>query len=223
MDRMLLVEDEPNLLLLLARVMRGAGYEVFEASTGAEGVRLAGEIEPDIVLLDLMLPDLTGEAVLETLLERRPRLRVLVLSAVTDTGRRVRVLDGGAVDFVSKPFAIAELLARIRARSRTEPGDDVSGQHRVRAFGLELDLELREVQVEGRRIHLSQREFLLLAHLLRHAPQACTRQELLAEVWGLEFDPGTNVLDVCVRRLRGKMQMERIETVRNVGYRLVAV
>ena len=220
---MLLVEDEPNLLLLLGRVMRGAGYEVFEASTGAEGVRLAGEIEPDIVLLDLMLPDLTGEAVLETLLERRPRLRVLVLSAVTDTGRRVRVLDSGAVDFVSKPFAIAELLARIRARSRTEPGDDVAGQHCVRAFGLELDMEHREVQVDGRRIQLSQREFLLLAHLLRHAPQACTRQELLSEVWGLGFDPGTNVLDVCVRRLRGKMQMERIETVRNVGYRLVAV
>jgi len=223
MERMLLIEDEPNLLLLLARVMRGAGYEVFEASTGAAGMRLAADIQPDIVLLDLMLPDLTGEAVLEGLLVEYPHLRVLVLSAVTDTGRRVRVLDGGAVDFVSKPFAIAELLARIRARSRTELSVDLPVRNHLRAFGVELDLEHREVELDGRRIQLSQREFLLLAHLLRHAPQTCTRQELLSEVWGLGFDPGTNVLDVCIRRLRGKMQVERIETVRNVGYRLVAV
>ena len=128
----------------------------------------------------------------------------------------------GAIDFVAKPFAIAELLARLRARMRPHTVDHPGPGNCLRGFGLELDVELHELRLHGRRVCLSQREFLLLAHLLRRAPQTCTRQELWAEVWGMGFDPGSNVVDVYVRRLRSKLPDEQIETVRNVGYRLVA-
>ena len=175
--------------------------------------------ECDLVILDLMLPDLSGEEILETL-PIPPEHPVLVLSSVTETARRVRVLDA-AIDFVAKPFAIAELLARLRARMRPDSLDP-GATGCLRGFGLELDVELHELRLHGRRVCLSQREFLLLAHLLRRAPQTCTRQELWADVWGMEFDPGSNVVDVYVKRLRSKLPDEQIETVRNVGYRLVA-
>ena len=222
MEHILLIEDEPNLLLLLARFLRDAGYEVSQAANGADGLRQAMDSPCDLVILDLMLPDLSGEEILETLVRSRPNIPVLVLSSVTETARRVRVLDSGAIDFVAKPFAIAELLARLRTRLRPHTVDHPGPGNCLRGFGLELDVELHELRLHGRRVCLSQREFLLLAHLLRRAPQTCTRQELWAEVWGMGFDPGSNVVDVYVRRLRSKLPDEQIETVRNVGYRLVA-
>lgn len=223
MHRVLVVEDEPHLLLLLSRLLDSGGYEVTVAATGAAGLRAALADDYDLVILDLMLPDIRGEEVLGELLQSRADARVLVLSSVGDLSRRVGVLDHGAVDFLAKPFATAELMARVRARIRPDPGQAGETARRyLRGAGLELDLERRELVIRGRRIDLSQREFSLLVQLLHKTPAVCTRQELLAEVWGIGFDPGTNVVDVYMRRLRSKLTMSRIETVRNVGYRLVA-
>ncbi|QNK79429.1 response regulator transcription factor [Nakamurella sp. PAMC28650] len=223
MNRVLIVEDEPNLLLLLTRLLTAEGYAVTPAPDGRSALQPGNSTEFDLVILDLMLPDMSGEDVLRELLVTRPEIKVLVLSSVTDLVRRVGVLDHGAVDFLAKPFANAELMARIRTRIRRpdhQGGNDL--RRHLTGAGLQLDLERRELIINGRRIDLSQREFALLAHLLHRTPAVCTRQELLSEVWGLGFDPGSNVVDVCMRRLRAKLTISRIETVRNVGYRLVA-
>lgn len=223
MARVLVIEDEPNLRTLLGRLLRNADYDVSEAATGAAGLHAALADDYDLVILDLMLPDVAGEHVLHALLAARPSARVMVLSSVTEVGRRVGVLDGGAVDFVAKPFTNAELLARVRARVRNE--SEVAPAKATRYLtgaGIQLDLRRRELIMDGRRVELSQREFVLFAHLLHRKGQVCTRQELLADVWGVAFDPGTNVVDVCVRRLRAKIAANSIETVRNVGYRFVA-
>jgi DNA-binding response OmpR family regulator len=223
MAHVLVVEDEPNLRLLLTRLLGGAGYEVSAAATGVAGLNAALGDEHDLVILDLMLPDVEGEHVLHVLLANRPSARVMVLSSVTEVGRRVGVLDSGAVDFVAKPFANAEMLARVRARVRNHADlnrSDVAGH--LGGASVQLDSRRRQLVMDGRRVELSQREFVLYAHLLHRKGEVCTRQELLADVWGVAFDPGTNVVDVCVRRLRAKIAAESIETVRNVGYRLVA-
>ena len=223
MARVLVVEDEPNLRVLLRRLLGGAGYDVSEAATGVAGLNAALAVDHDLVVLDLMLPDVAGEHVLHMLLASRPASRIMVLSSVTEVGRRVGVLDDGAVDFVAKPFTNAELLARVRARIRNDAVVEPAKVARyLTGAGLLLDLRRRELITDGRRVELSQREFVLFAHLLHRRGQVCTRQELLADVWGFDFDPRTNVVDVCVRRLRAKIAANRIETVRNVGYRFVA-
>jgi DNA-binding response OmpR family regulator len=221
-QRVLVIDDEPRLLMLMQRLLSAANYEVTAASTGSKGLHEATTGRYDLVILDLMLPDLPGETVLEHLLAARPDAKVLVLSSVSDIARRVGVLDNGAVDFLAKPFAGAELLARVRARIKPVLLPTNGSSRFLIGAGLELDVESCELHVDGKRIELSQREFVLLSHLLRRTPAVCTRQELLAKVWGMEFDPGSNVVDVYVRRLRTKLTTNRIETVRNVGYRLVA-
>lgn len=223
MARVLVVEDEPNLRVLLRRLLGGAGYDVSEAATGVAGLNAALAVDHDLVVLDLMLPDVAGEHVLHMLLAGRPASRIMVLSSVTEVGRRVGVLDDGAVDFVAKPFTNAELLARVRARIRNDAVVEPAKVARyLTGAGTLLDLRRRELITDGRRVELSQREFVLFAHLLHRRGQVCTRQELLADVWGFDFDPRTNVVDVCVRRLRAKIAANSIETVRNVGYRFVA-
>ena len=223
MARVLVIEDEPNLRTLLGRLLRNADYDVSETATGTAGLHAALADDQDLVILDLMLPDVAGEHVLHALLGARPSARVMVLSSVTEVGRRVGVLDGGAVDFIAKPFTNAELLARVRARIRDDPpAAPAKASHYLTDAGIQLDLRRHELIMDGRRVELSQREFVLFAHLLHRKGQVCTRQELLADVWGVAFDPGTNVVDVCVRRLRAKIAANSIETVRNVGYRFVA-
>lgn len=216
--RILVIDDEPGVLRFVERALRSAGYQVDTASNGPQGLALAGARDYDLVTLDLLLPGLGGMAVLSALLEQDPAMRVLVLSAVGDIGERVRSLDHGAVDFLGKPFAMAELLARVRARIADPP--DRSGQRstEVQVGSVTLDPVRRTVQVDGRQVELSAREYLLLAHLVSHPGVVCSRQELLSEVWGFTFDPGSNVVDVCVARLRAKLVDARIETVRNVGY-----
>jgi len=223
MARILVIEDESKLRLLLNRVLGGAGFEIVECATGMTGLTAALAEDFDLILLDLALPDVAGEHVLHVLMSSRPSARVLVLSAVTEVGRRVAVLDDGAVDFVAKPFSNAELLARIRARMRGERSRDVPKPTKsVKAPAIELDFSRRFLVVGGKRIGLSQREFVLLAYLLDRNGEVCSRPELLGEVWDMPFDPGTNVVDVYVRRLRAKLGESSIETIRNVGYRLVA-
>jgi DNA-binding response OmpR family regulator len=224
MSQILVVEDEPSLARLLSRILTAAGFEVTGAATGTAALRAVRATDPDLVILDLILPDMRGESVLTELMATRPGSRVLVLSSVTQIATRVGVLEGGAVDFLAKPFANAELLARVKARIRTDenPPPESDWPKHLRRGGLELDLERREIISGGKRIELTQREFVLLSYLLQRAPAVCSRAELMKGVWGTSFDGGTNVVDVCVKRLRWKLTHGKIETVRNVGYRLVS-
>ena len=221
MGRVLVVEDDDRIARLVARALREDGHVVDRAVTGPEGLQAALSTAFDLILLDLMLPGIGGTVVLDEVVRARPEQRVFVLSAMPEIGTRVACLEAGATDFLGKPFALAELLARVRTRMRAPaPG----AQRRWLSAGLiNLDLRLHRVLVRGRSVDLSFREYLLLRHLMERAGQACSRSELLADVWGLLFDPGSNVVDVCVGRLRGKLdEPERVETVRNVGYRFVA-
>jgi DNA-binding response OmpR family regulator len=229
MPRVLVIEDEPNLRLLLDRLLGGAGIDMVECETGRSGLAIALAEDFDLVVLDLTLPDVAGEHVLRVLMSATPWARVLVLSSVTEVGRRVAALEGGAVDFVAKPFSNAELLTRIQIRMSVEPGPERSGATRsaqasagIESGGIELDLSRQAMIAGGKRIGLSQREFVLMTYLLAHKGEVCSRRELLNEVWDRAFDPGSNVVDVYVRRLRSKLGENSIETIRNVAYRLVA-
>jgi DNA-binding response OmpR family regulator len=217
MGRVLVVEDDDRIAHLVSRALQNDGYAVQRAATGPSGIAAVIDGEFDLMVLDLMLPGLDGTDVLKFVVESRPALPVLVLSAVPEIGIRVACLEAGAADFLGKPFALAELLARVHTRIRAAPSNN--GRY-LAAGPVRLDLRLRRATVAERRIELSEREFLLLQHLMGRAGDVCSRAELLADVWGLMFDPGTNVVDVCVRRLRAKLDThERVETVRHVGYR----
>ncbi len=218
-NRIAVIEDEPNLARLLVRILAGAGHTVTVAGTVSGGLAAIRTVDPELIILDLILPDGRGEDVLAELMRFRPSSRVLVLSSMTQVATRVGVLEGGAVDFLAKPFANAELLARVSARMRL-PSLAAPVPRYLRRAGIEVDVQQRELIVDGRRISLTQREFALLAYLLQRTPEPCTRVELLERVWGTSFDAGTNVVDVCVRRLRSKLSNDKIETVRNVGYRI---
>ncbi|MCW2525044.1 MAG: hypothetical protein JWO63_3379 [Frankiales bacterium] len=221
MANVLVVEDEPDLCLLLERLLTDAGHRVTAAADGASAVRCASLESPDLVILDLMLPDLSGEEVLHHVLEARPSTQVLIVSAVTEVERRVAAFDGGAADFIAKPFTNGEFLARVRARLRDEAAiQRGAGPRFMSGSGFELDLQRRELVIGARHLELSQREFLLLAHLLHRRGSTCTRAELLANVWGIDFDPKTNVVDVYIQRLRVKLPANSIQTVRYAGYRL---
>jgi DNA-binding response OmpR family regulator len=228
MPRVLVVDDEDRICRFLGRALRSAGYEVDCATTGPAALVAVTQQEYGLVVLDLMLPGLHGSEVLRQMLLDRPDLRVLVLSATTGVETRVGCLEAGAVDYLAKPFAIAELLARVRSRLR-EPGseDDRDGAapwarrraaDEVEAGGIRLDTRRRSLDVRGTRRPLSQREYALLLHLMQHEGTVCTREELLSDVWGYTFDPGSNIVDVYIGRLRAKLDADSIETVRNVGY-----
>jgi two-component system OmpR family response regulator len=219
--RLLLIEDDDGVARLISRALGRDGYVVHRVATGEEGLDAVLAQPFDLVLLDLMLPGLPGAAVLTEVMRRRPEQRVIVLSAVPEVGARVACLEAGAADFLGKPFALAELLARVRVRIRGQaPGPAAD----TLVIGpVCLDLALHRVAVGGRWVSLSSREYLLLRHLMVHAGRTCSRTELLHAVWSLTFDPGSNVVDVYVRRLRAKLGTpDRIETVRHVGYRVAA-
>jgi DNA-binding response OmpR family regulator len=220
MAKILVVDDEPDLVRFMRGVFETTGHQVLTATNGVDGIRIAVNEQPDLVVLDLMMPGLSGEAVLSALMSHDSSLRVLMLSAAGDVQLRVSCLENGAVDVLAKPFAVRELLARVRGRLR-EDGEKLS-KDMLRVGALVLDLEARQLQVDGGQTQLSRREFLLLRYLMTHPDDACSRHELLSEVWGYDFDPATNVVDVCVRRLRAKVRPDRIVTVRSVGYQLHA-
>jgi DNA-binding response OmpR family regulator len=221
MSKILVIDDEPGILRFVRRALESDGYTVLTTTDGAEGLRLAAENRPDLVVLDLVMPGLSGNAVLAALLADESTSRVLVLSAVGDVQARVRCLDAGAVDFLPKPFAVAELLARVRSRLReVANASGRTADDELHCGPLRLDLRTRRLHSGTRHVELSQREFALMQHLMRHAGLVCTRTELLSEVWGYAFDPGSNVVDVTIARLRSKIHDLRIETVRNVGYSL---
>jgi len=216
MTKILVIDDEPDLIRFVRRALEAEGYQVLGSADGLGGLRLALEHQPALIVLDLLMPRMHGEAVLSALLAQDPAFRILVLSATADIQLRISCLEQGAVDFLAKPFAIRELVARVRGRL----GEDASNRrkNRLRVGDMVLDLEARQLLVDGRPTVLPKREFLLLRHLMRNPDVVCSRQELLSEVWGYDFDPSTNVVDVCVGRLRGKLVDLPVETIRGVGY-----
>ena len=217
--RILVIEDEARIQAFLSRGLEAEGYTVVAAGDGLEGLGLATGARWDLVVLDLLLPGLNGLQVLRELQRTKPELPVVILSARSDVQTKVRGFELGATDYVAKPFSLDELLARIRVRLR---GSAAFGdEHVLRGGNVVLDVARRQAGVGERTADLSDREFRLLHHLLVHAGEVLSRERLLAEVWGYDFDPGSNVVDVCIRRLRKKLGADApIETIRHAGYRL---
>jgi DNA-binding response OmpR family regulator len=218
--RILLVEDEPRIRDFITRALVTAGYEVTSAACGTDGLRLAQAGDYGLVILDLVMPDIDGRLVLAQVLRERREQAVLVLSCLADVTTKVDCLELGAQDYLTKPFSLAELLARVRVRLRGEPH---AGTNEVLKSGeLTLDVGRLEANIGQGPVPLTRLEFLLLRELMEHAGQSVGKGQLLASVWGYDFDPGSNVVDVCVRRLRSKLGFELIKTVRGEGYRLAS-
>jgi DNA-binding response OmpR family regulator len=221
MASILVIDDEPDIARFVRRGLESDGHQVATTQDPLQGLRQAIECQPDIVILDLLMPQIDGQTVLAGVLAKRPNQKCIVLSAMVDVETRVRCLEQGAMDFLGKPFAIRELIARVHCRLKEM---DIPEDRTVLNKGrLTLDLRRREARFDGEAHTLSSREFLLLTHLMRRCDDVCSREEILSNVWGYDFDPGTNVVDVYVRRLRKKVPEDSIKTVRNVGYQLQAV
>ena len=218
MTRLLVIEDEPKLASFVTRALQAAGYGVDVADDGRSGLTMALTGIYAVVVLDLGLPTLSGEAVLQELLKERPDQQVMILSARSDVSDRVRFLELGAADYLTKPFVLSELIARVGARVR----DVGVAVERVESTGIRVDAHDRSVDTGNGPVRLTDREYRLVRHLQERSGKACSRQELLADVWGMWFDPGTNVVEVTIRRVRHKLGADIIETVRGVGYRIPA-
>jgi DNA-binding response OmpR family regulator len=220
MMRILAIDDEPAVLRLLERGLSAAGHQVMTAASGEDGALLAEEEAVDLVLLDVTLPELGGHDVLSRIRARRPRLPVLMLTARDDLGNKVRALDSGADDYLTKPFAFDELLARIRALTRR--GDQAAAS-KLEVGDVRLDLIARRAWRGDRVIELSNREFSLLEYLLRNPNQVLSRTQILFAVWEYDADPSSNVVDVYIRYLRRKLgEPAPISTLRGAGYRYEA-
>ena len=215
----LIVEDEPRIAAFVERGLKAEGFTVTVANDGSTGLALACDDGVDLVILDLKLPKLPGEQVLAKLRQRRPDVPVIVLTAKDAIDDRVRNLNAGADDYLTKPFSFAELLARIHARLRSR---DQHSSAALELGGVTLDLHSRTVMVGERRIELTAREFALLETFMRHPGQVLSQVQLMDRVWGYDFEPGSNVVEVYVGYLRRKLGKARIETVRGAGYRFVA-
>ena len=205
---------------MLSRFLAADGHEVLTAVDGRLALDLLDrDADIDLVLLDLAMPHCNGIQVLNVLATRSDAPTVIVLSAVNEIAARVAALDKGAADYVAKPFHAAELMARVRRHLADHARAPSTDQGRfLIAGGLSVDLERRRAQMAGSDVALSERELGLLSHLMRRRGSVCRRDELLHDVWGLDFDPGSNVVDVCMRRLRTKLGDAPIETVRGLGY-----
>jgi two-component system, OmpR family, response regulator len=221
--RVLVVDDEPGIRSFIGRALDAAGYAADLAATGTEALRRTQARHYDLIILDLVMPDMAGQVVLDRLLAARPDQAVLVLSCLADVASKVACLEHGAQDYLTKPFSLAELLARVRVRLRVgtgEYGHDRAGEI-VRAGNLTLDTGRLAADIGAGAVPLTRLEFLLLRELAEHVGQSVPKGQLLASVWGYDFDPGSNVVDVCVRRLRSKLGFGLIKTVRGEGYQLV--
>lgn len=219
MTHILIAEDEPRISSFVSRGLKAAGYETTVVEDGSVALDIALSGTVDLLLLDVGLPTLDGFEVLDRLHGQGSTLPVIMLTARSSTRDMVSGLDAGASDYVVKPFKFDELLARVRSRLRTT-ATPTEGIPIVLAVGdVALDMLSRRATVMGREIELSAREFALAEQFLRHPGQVMSREQLLSRVWGLDFDPGSNVVDVYVRYLRAKFGAQRISTVRGAGYR----
>ena len=221
--RILVVDDEPHIRGMIIRALEGAGYAIDSAADGRAGLSLALTGSYELVILDLVMPLGDGREIIRHLRRERPGSGVLVLSCLSDVMTKVACLDMGAHDYLTKPFSIEELLARVRVQLRSEP---LAGEHQpgdlIRAGHLVLDLGRMQADTGLGPVSLTRLEVMLLRELMEHMGESVAKDNLLASVWGLDFHPGSNVVDVCVRRLRSKLGFELIETVRGAGYRLAS-
>jgi DNA-binding response OmpR family regulator len=218
--RILIIEDDEAITRILQRGLRAHGHQALIADTGEDGVSLAEDESVELVLLDISLPGLNGHQVLERIRNRRARLPVLMLTARDDLKNKVNALHGGADDYLTKPFAFEELLARIHAVTRRFDQPESS---QIKAGSLRLDLVAQRAWQGEILLDLSRREFALLEYFMRHPHQLLSRQQILFAVWDYDFDPESNVVDVYVSYLRSKIdeagQPSQITTVRGSGYR----
>lgn len=220
--RILLVEDEDRIASFIEKGLNAEGHAVERAATASEAMHIFVPGEYDLIILDLVLPDGDGREVLSMMRKRDTETPVMVVSALGEVEDKVDLLDAGADDYLVKPFAFAELSARVRANAR---GTSASARV-LRAGELELDTRTRVARHDGKSADLPNREFALLEYLMRHPDQVLSRQQLLDAVWGFGFDPGSNVVDVYIGYLRRKLDVPDeesvIETVRGAGYRVRA-
>jgi two-component system copper resistance phosphate regulon response regulator CusR len=222
MTHILLAEDSPRIAAFVTKGLRANGYTVTHTADGNEVLPLLETLSVDLLILDIGLPGRDGLDVLRELRGRGDETPVIILTARDSVADTVTGLDTGADDYMAKPFSFDELLARVRRRARgvaNMPGTDNTV---LTAGRVSLDLRTRRVRVDGREEELTAREFTLLEMFLRHAGQVLAREQLLDQVWGFDYDPGSNVVDVYVRYLRRKLGDDVIQTVRGMGYRLQA-
>jgi two-component system response regulator MprA len=219
--RVLVIEDEPGIREFVQEGLENAGFQVVTASEGLEGERLALSESYDAIVLDLMLPGRTGQEILASVMDTRPHVPVIALTARARLADRVAGLEAGATDYITKPFALPELVARLRAQLR---GSTRSSEAVLCGAGIEADLMSRRVRRDGRQVQLSTLEFNLLAYMLRHRGEVLNRKQILRAVWGYQHDTATNSVDVYIGYLRRKLGFSGspapIQTVRGVGYRL---
>ncbi len=218
--RVLIVEDDPAIVRFLERGLAAHGHQSITADNGHDGVIMAADESVDFVLLDIMLPGMDGQEVLRRIRARRPGVPVLMLTARDEVRDKVSALDGGADDYLTKPFDLDELLARMRALVRRADQPEAS---RIEKGDLKLDLRSHRVWRGEKSVELSSREFALLEYFVRNQGQVLSRQQILSAVWDYAFDPGSNVVDVYVSYLRNKLdrrgEPSLISTVRGAGYR----
>jgi DNA-binding response OmpR family regulator len=217
-SRILIAEDEARIASFVQKGLGAAGFAVSVATDGPAALADARSGQFDLMILDIGLPGRDGFNILQALRGEGNPIAVIVLTARDSAADTLRGLEGGANDYMSKPFRFDELLARVRLRLKDGQSGPIESLH-VR--GLELDLLTRRISVHGSVHDLSAREFALAEELMRHPGQVLSHEQLLSRVWGLDFDPGSNVVGVYVRYLRAKIGADRIETVRGMGYRLV--
>lgn len=221
--RILLIEDEKKTVAFLAKGLREAGFGVESADDGAAGLALAQKREFDLLIIDVMLPRKDGWAVVAELRAAGARTPILMLTARDSVRDRVKGLELGADDYLVKPFAFSELLARVRSLLRRAPG---AAEEEIRVADLALDTRRHKATRAGEALHLTPKEFLLLAHLARSAGEVVTRKQIAEQVWDIDFETDTNVVDVVVRRLRAKVDdpfaRKLVQTIRGVGYVLQA-
>jgi two-component system, OmpR family, response regulator len=220
MNRVLAVEDEPRFASFLAKGLRASGFTPTVVDDGERASMIARDDNFDLVLLDVGLPKKDGFAVLADIRRRGDRLPVIMLTMRNDLVDKVHGLTHGADDYITKPFEFEELLARIHARLQRKPGAEEQTVYSV--GNVTLDLRTRRASIAGRSVDLTARQFTMLEVLVRHPDQVLSREQLLSRVWGYDFDPGSNIVDVYVARLREKLSPDVIETVRGFGYRFRA-
>ena len=217
MSRILIAEDEARIASFVEKGLTAAGFTTTIAGTGTEALALARRGGYDLLILDIGLPEVDGFEVLHELRREGSRLPIVMLTARDGVTDMVAGLEGGADDYVTKPFRFEELLARVRVRLREERAPI---ETELSVAGLSLDLRTRQLRVDGTAVELSAREFALAELFFRHPGQVLSREQILSQVWGYDFDPGSNIVDVYVGYLRKKLGRDRISAIRRMGYRL---